>query len=115
MAEKKSVLGTILAVGAVAAAGTAAYLKRNELKKAADDIMSKFKAGADEGVYGYDRDEDGEIDVVVADTDGDGNFDTMLMDNDGDGAVDEIAVDTTGDGEMDTVTPVVCEESDFEK
>lgn len=111
MAEKKSVLGTILAIGAVAAAGTAAYLKRNELKKAADDIMKKFKAG-EEGVYGYDRDEDGEIDVVVADTDGNGEFDTMLMDNDGDGEVDEIAVDTDGDGEMDVVTPL-CEESDF--
>lgn len=112
MAEKKSIVGTILAVGAVAAAGTAAYLKREELKKAADEVMKKFKAGEEEGVYGYDRDEDGEVDVVVADTDGDGNFDTMVMDNDGDGAADEVAVDTDGDGEMDVVTPV-CEESDF--
>lgn len=110
---KKSPIGAILAVGAVAAAGVAAYLKKDELKKAAEGLMAKVKAGEAEGVYTYDRDEDGQVDVVVADTDGDDNFDTMLVDNDGDGSIDEVAVDTDGDGTMDVVAPVECEESDF--
>ncbi len=112
MAEKKSALGAILAIGAVAAAGVAAYLKRDELKKAADNVIAKVKAGDTEGVYTYDRDGDGQVDVVVADTDGDENFDTMLIDNDGDGVIDEVAVDTTGDGVMDNVE-TLCEEADF--
>lgn len=101
MAEKKSALGAIIAVGAVAAAGVVAYLKRDELKKAAETVMAKFKTGETEGIYGYDRDEDGQIDVVVADTDGDGHFDTMVMDNDCDGTMDEVSVDVDGDGVMD--------------
>lgn len=110
---KKSALGTIIALGAVAAAGVAAYLKKDELKKAAEGLMAKVKAGDTEGIYTYDRDGDGQADVVVADTDGDGNFDAMVMDNDGDGVVDEVAVDTTGDGVMDEVEEVLCEEADF--
>jgi len=110
---KKSAVGAILAVGAVAAAGVAAYLKKDELKKAAEDVLSKLKSGDAEGVYAYDRDGDGQVDVVVADNDGDDNFDTMLMDNDGDGVMDEAAVDVDGDGTMDVVAPVECEESDF--
>ena len=113
MAEKKSVIGALVAVGVAAAAGAAAYIKRDELKKAADGIMQKVKKGEAEGVCGFDRDEDGEIDVIVADTDCNDNFDTMIMDNDGDGCADEVAVDTDGDGVMDVVTPLVCEESDF--
>ncbi len=112
MAEKKSIVGTILAVGAVAAAGVAAYVKREEIKKVSEDLISKLKANETEGIFTGDRDEDGQVDVIMADTDGDDNIDTILMDNDGDGVIDEAAVDNDGDGIMDVVAPV-CEESDF--
>lgn len=113
MAEKKSVVGAIMAVGVAAAAGVAAYVKREELKKAADDIMKKVKKGEADDVCAFDSNEDGEIDVVIADSDGNDNFDTMIIDTDGDGCADEVAVDLDGDGEMDVVTPLTCEESDF--
>jgi len=110
---KKSAFGAILAIGAVAAAGVAAYLKRDELKKAAETVMAKIKAGDTEGIYTYDRDEDGQVDAIVADTNGDEIFDTILLDNDGDGVIDEVAVDETGDGIMDKIGDCVCEASDF--
>ena len=110
---KKSPVGAIVAIGAVAAAGVAAYLKKDELKKLAEDILAKVKAGETENIYTYDRDGDGQIDTIAADTDGDGHFDTMLIDNDGDGVIDEVAIDETGDGVMDKVEEVLCEESDF--
>ncbi len=113
MAEKKSALGAIIAVGAVAAAGVAAYFKRAEIKKVTEDILAKLKTENPEGVFTADRDEDGQVDVIMADTDGDDNIDTILMDNDGDGVIDEAAVDNDGDGIMDVVSPVECEESDF--
>ncbi len=113
MAEKKSVLGAILAVGAVAAAGVAAYLKKDELKKVTEDILGKIKANETEGVFTNDRDEDGQVDVIMADTDGDDNIDTILVDTDGDGIIDEAAVDNDGDGQVDVISPIVCEESDF--
>lgn len=110
---KKSALGAILAIGAAATAGVVAYLKKDELKKAAETVMAKLKAGDTEGIYTYDRDEDGQVDAIVADTDGDGNFDAILLDNDGDGEIDEVAVDETGDGIMDKIAECVCEEADF--
>ena len=51
---KKSALGTVLALGVVAAAGVAAYLKKDELKKAAEDLMARIKAGDAENVYTCD-------------------------------------------------------------
>lgn len=116
MAEKKSVLGTILKVGAVAAvaaAGVVAYMQKEELKKLSEDIISKIKPTETEGVYTADIDEDGNPDVILADTDGDGQIDTIVMDNDGDGVMDEVALDTDGDGQIDTVAPILCDESDF--
>lgn len=116
MAEKKSILGTVLAVGAVAAvaaAGVMAYLQKDELKKISEDIISKIKPTDTEGVYTADLDEDGSADVILADTTGDGQIDTVLMDTDGDGEIDEAAIDTDGDGEMDVVAPILCEEADF--
>lgn len=113
---KKSILGTVLAVGAVAAvaaAGVAAYLQKEELKKIAEDVMNKLKPTDTEGVYTADLDGDGTVDVIMADTTGDGNIDTVLMDTDGDGAVDEAAIDIDGDGEADIVTPIECTEADF--
>ncbi|MBQ8263836.1 MAG: hypothetical protein IJY96_03545 [Oscillospiraceae bacterium] len=116
MAEKKGILGTLISVGAVAAvtaAGVVAYLKKDELKKVTEDIMSKVKPTDTEGVYTADLDEDGTPDVILADTTGDGQIDTVVMDNDGDGQMDEVALDTDGDGQIDTVTPILCDEEDF--
>ncbi len=113
---KKSILGTVLAVGAVAAvaaAGVAAYLQKEELKKLTEDLMSKIKPTDTEGVYTADLDDDGEVDIILADTTGDGQVDTIVMDNDGDGQMDEVALDTDGDGGIDTVAPIECEASDF--
>jgi len=114
---KKSIFGTVLAIGAVAgvaAAGVVAYLKREELKAAAEDIMSKLQPTDTEGVYTADIDGDGNADVIMADTTGDGQIDTVLMDTDGDGTIDQAAIDTDGDGEADLVTPIECTEADFE-
>ena len=116
MAEKKSIFGTVLAVGAVAAvaaAGVMAYLQKDELKKLSEEIISKIKPTDTEGVYAADLDTDGENDVILADTTGDGQIDTIVMDNDGDGLMDEVALDTDGDGQMDTVAPILCDEEDF--
>ena len=116
MAEKKSILGTVLAVGAVAAvaaAGVVAYLQKDELKKLSEEIIGKIKPTDTEGVYTADVDSDGSPDVILADTTGDGQIDTIVMDNDGDGVMDEVALDTDGDGQMDTVAPILCDESDF--
>lgn len=113
---KKSILGKVLTVGAVAAvaaAGVVAYLQKDELKKISEDIISKIKPTDTEGVYTADFDDDGEADAVLADTTGDGQIDTIVMDNDGDGVMDEVALDTDGDGQVDTIAPIVCEESDF--
>lgn len=113
---KKNIFGTVLAVGAVAAlaaAGVAAYLRKDELKEAAEDILSKLKPTDIDGVYTADLDGDGTADVIMADTTGDGNIDTVLMDTDGDGAVDAAAIDTDGDGEADVVTDIECTEADF--
>lgn len=113
---KKNIFGTILAVGAVAAvaaAGVMAYMQKDELKKVAEDVMSKLKPTDTEGVYTADLDGDGEADVVMADTTGDGQIDTVLMDTDGDGAIDAAAIDTDGDGEADIVTGIECTEADF--
>ena len=113
---KKSIFGTVLAIGAVAAvaaAGAVAYLKREELKAVAEDIVSKLQPTDTEGVYTADLDADGEVDVILADTTGDGQVDTIVMDNDGDGVKDEVALDTDGDGQVDTAAPIVCDESDF--
>ncbi len=113
---KKSVFGTVIALGAVAAAaaaGVAAYLRREELKKVTEDIMSKLKPTDTEGVYTADTDGDGEPDIILADTTGDGQIDTVLMDTDGDGAIDSAAIDTDGDGEADIVTPIECCAADF--
>jgi len=113
---KKSVLGTVLAVGAVAAvaaAGVVAYLQKEELKKLAEDVVSKIRPTDTEGVYTADFDGDGETDAVFADTDGDGEIDTIVMDTDGDGVMDKIAADTDGDGKIDTTETIVCDESDF--
>ena len=113
---KKGILGKVLAVGAVAAvaaAGVAAYLQKEELKKITEDLMSKIKPTDTEGVYTADLDADGEVDVILADTTGDGQVDTIVMDNDGDGVMDEVALDTDGDGQVDTAAPIDCDESDF--
>lgn len=113
---KKSILGTVLAVGAVAAvaaAGVVAYLQKDEFKKVAEDVVSKLKPTDTEGVYTADLDGDGNADVIMADTTGDGNIDTVLMDTDGDGTVDAAAIDTDGDGEADIVTGIECTEADF--
>lgn len=76
MAEKKFGWGTVLlASGAAAlvAGGVVAYLKREELKKFAEDVMSKVKPGdEDEGVELFDVEPDNEIkferDIVFTDT-----------------------------------------------
>ena len=114
---KKSIFGTVLAIGAVAAvaaAGAVAYLKREELKAVAEDIVSKLQPTDTEGVYTADVDGDGNVDVIMADTTGDGAVDTVLMDTDGDGSIDEAAIDMDGYGKADIVTPIECTEADFE-
>lgn len=116
MAEKKSIFGTLLAVGAVAAvaaAGVIAYRQKDELKKAAEDILGKIMPTDTEGVYTADFDDDGEADAILADTDCDGCIDTIITDTDGDGVMDEVAVDVDGDGKIDAVAPILCDESDF--
>ena len=76
MAEKKFGWGTVLlASGAAAlvAGGVVAYLKREELKKFAEDVMSRVKPG-DEGIGEelFDVEPDNEIkferDIVFTDT-----------------------------------------------
>ena len=117
MAEKKSVFGTVLAIGAVAAvaaAAVAAYRRRDELRKLSEDIMDKVRPTDTEGVYTADVDGDGSPDFILADTDGDGRIDTILTDTDGDGRMDEVALDTDGDGHFETTAPILCDESDFE-
>lgn len=113
---KKNIFGSVLALGTVAAvvaAGVVAYMKREELKAAADDIKSKLQPTDTEGVYTADLDGDGNADVIMADTTGDGNIDTVLMDTNGDGHMDEAAIDTDGDGCPDIVTTIECTEADF--
>ena len=76
MAEKKFGWGTLLlASGAAAlvAGGVVAYLKREELKKFAEDVMSRVKPGdEDAGVELFDVEPDNEIkferDIVFTDT-----------------------------------------------
>lgn len=99
---KRTGLGAILLVGAAAAAGIA-YLKREELKQLAEELVSKIKPTDEEGVYAVDVDGDGTDDVLLVDTDGDGKVDAVLMDTDGNGVVDAAAIDVDGDGEADVV------------
>lgn len=59
MAEKKFGLGTALLIGAVAAGiagGVASYIKRAEIKKLAEDIISRVKPmdGADDEIGDWD-------------------------------------------------------------
>ena len=76
MAEKKFGWGTVLlASGAAAlgAGGVVAYLKREELKKFAEDVMSKVKTGDDDVSEDiFDVEPDNEIkferDIVFTDT-----------------------------------------------
>lgn len=76
MAEKKFGWGTVLlASGAAAlvAGGVVAYLKREELKKFAEDVMSKVKPEDETaGVELFDVEPDNEIkferDIVFTDT-----------------------------------------------
>ena len=76
MAEKKFGWGTLLlASGAAAlvAGGVVAYLKREELKKFAEDVMSRVKPeDEDAGVEMFDVEPDNEIkferDIVFTDT-----------------------------------------------
>lgn len=109
---KKSGLGAILLVGGVAAAAGIAYLKREQLRKLTDEVMSKLRATEEEGVYAADIDGDGKDDVILADTDGDGKVDAVLMDTDGNGVVDAAAIDTDGDGEADVVVTGLEERED---
>lgn len=123
MAEKRIGFGTIIAAGAAVAAvagGVVAYLKRDELKKLANDILAKVQPTEEEGVYEADLDDDGVADIILADTDGDGQVDTIMMDTDGDGVADKACVDVDGDGEVDVEVDIVsadeacrgkCEES----
>lgn len=109
---KKSGIGAILFVGGVAAAAGVAYLKRAQLKKLTEDILSKLRATEEEGVYAADIDGDGSDDVLLVDTDGDGRVDAVLMDTDGNGKVDAAAIDTDGDGEADVVVTGLEEQED---
>ncbi len=119
MAENKVGLGTIIAAGvavaAVAGGIAAAYVKREELKKLAEEVVAKMRpVEDDEGVCEADIDDDGVADIVFADTDGDGQVDTIMMDTDGDGMADKACVDVDGDGvpdvEVDIAPADDCEE-----
>lgn len=58
---KKFGFGTVLAVGAVAAAvggGVAAYLNRESIKKTVQDIADKLGAQEEDGFFSVDLDED---------------------------------------------------------
>ena len=99
MAEKKFGWGTLLlASGAAAlvAGGVVAYLKREELKKFAEDVMSRVKPeDTDAGVEMFDVEPDNEIkferDIVFTDTEDE---------EDGPSAVEiEITVAREGDAE----------------
>ena len=101
MAEKKFGWGTVLlASGAAAlvAGGVVAYLKREELKKFAEDVVSRVKPGdkdEDAGVELFDVEPDNEIkferDIVFTDTEDE---------DDGPSAVEiEITVAREGDAE----------------
>ena len=82
MAEKKFGLGTVLLIGAAAAAvagGVISYIKRAEIKRLAEEIITKVKPTDTDGVYTADLDGDGQPDVILADLDGDGRIDTVAV------------------------------------
>lgn len=80
MAKKKQRPGTVLLIGAAAvvvAGGVISYIKRAEIKRLAEEIMTKVKPTDIDGVYTADLDGDGRPDVILADTDGDGRIDVV--------------------------------------
>lgn len=80
MAERKFGLGTVLLIGAAAAAvagGVISYIKRAEIKLLAEEIITKVKSTDTDGVYTADLDGDGQPDVILADLDVDGRIDTV--------------------------------------
>jgi hypothetical protein len=117
MAEKKSKLGAVLAIGALAAAagGVIAYLKRAEIDRLAEDILDRVKPTEEDGVYSADLDDDGTPDIILADTTGDGQIDTVLMDTTGDGKADTAAVDLNGNGEVDVIVDITNTPEDGEE
>ena len=77
---KKHGLGTVLLIGAAAAAvagGVISYVKRAEIKRLAEDIITRVKPMDTRSVYTVDFDGDGEPDAVMADWDGDGSIAIM--------------------------------------
>lgn len=65
---KKYGLGTALLIGAAAAAvagGVISYIKRAEIKRLADDIITRVKPTDARGVYTVDFDGDGRPDAVL--------------------------------------------------
>lgn len=82
MAEKKFGLGTVLLIGAVAAAvagGVVSYIKRAEIKRLAEEIITKVKPTDTDGVYTADLDGDGQPDVILTGLNGDGRIDTVAV------------------------------------
>ncbi|MGN1001465.1 MAG: FG-GAP repeat domain-containing protein [Oscillospiraceae bacterium] len=112
---KKSKIGAILLIGGAAAAAGIAYLKRENIKKLSEEIVSKIRPTEEEGVYAADIDGDGTDDVLLVDTDGDGKVDAVLMDTDGNGVVDAAAIDVDGDGEADIVVTDLEEQEGSDK
>lgn len=94
--SKKHTIAGLVAVGAAAAAGTAAVLAYQRKKQMEVET-------ADEEAIFLDLDGDGTADVKLEDRDGDGLIDTVTADTTGDGELDTTLADITGDGEVDVV------------
>lgn len=76
---KKHGLGTVLLIGAAAAAvagGVISYIKRAEIKRLAEDIITKVKPTDARGIYTVDFDAAGQSDAFPAEPGGDGRMDT---------------------------------------